>query len=176
MAAATRDLEWLSRQTTEYRSSKDDAMGMVEDLDELGKLGPGFSSMDDLEEVDIGDGVVPRPTYVSARLNMSQKQEIIELLRAYTCCFAYDYTEMPGLSKELVEHRLPIKADFRPYKQGARNFEPEIGGRVKEEVDQLLQAGFIQPCCYADWVSNIVAVEKKNIEKIRICVDFRNLN
>jgi hypothetical protein len=48
-------------------------MGMVEDLDELGNLGRGFSSMDDLEKVDIGDGVVLQPTYVSARLNMSQK-------------------------------------------------------------------------------------------------------
>jgi hypothetical protein len=66
------------------------------------------------------------------------------------CYFAWDYTEMPGLSRKLVEHRLPIKADFRPYKQGARNFKPEIIGRVKEEVDRLLQARFIQPCCYAD--------------------------
>jgi hypothetical protein len=57
----------------EYRSSKDNAMGMVEDLDELGKLGRGFSSMDDIEKVDIGDGVVPRATYGSARLNMSKK-------------------------------------------------------------------------------------------------------
>jgi hypothetical protein len=47
---------------------------------------------------------------------------------------------------------------------------------VKEEVDRLLQAGFIQPCRYADWVSNIIPVEKKNTGKIRICVDFRNLN
>jgi hypothetical protein len=39
MAVATRDLEWLSRWTMEYHSYKDDAMGMVEDLDELGKLG-----------------------------------------------------------------------------------------------------------------------------------------
>jgi hypothetical protein len=47
---------------------------------------------------------------------------------------------------------------------------------VKEEVDQLLQAGFKQPCRYADWVSNIVLVEKKDTGKIQICVDFRNLN
>jgi hypothetical protein len=33
----------------------DDAMGMA-DLDELGKLGRGFFSMDDLEKIDIGDG------------------------------------------------------------------------------------------------------------------------
>jgi hypothetical protein len=42
-------------------------------------------------------------------------------------------------------------------------------------VDRLLQAGFMQPCCYADWVSNIVPIEK-NTGKIRICMDFRNLN
>jgi hypothetical protein len=73
MMSVSKDPELLSNQTTEYSSYIDDAMGMVEDLDELGKLGQGFSSMDDLEIVDIGDGVVPRPTYISARLNTSQK-------------------------------------------------------------------------------------------------------
>jgi hypothetical protein len=61
----------------------------------------------------------------------------------YTCSFDWDYTEMPELSSELIEHQLPIKASFRPYKQGDRKFKPEIIGRVKEEVDWLLQAGFI---------------------------------
>jgi hypothetical protein len=75
MAMATRDLEWLSRQAAEYRSSNDDAMGVVENLDELGKLGRGFPSMDDLEKVDIGDGVVPLPTYVSAHINTSQNRK-----------------------------------------------------------------------------------------------------
>jgi hypothetical protein len=175
MAAATRDLEWLSWQTLKYRSSKDDAMGLVEGLEELGKRGRGFSSMDDFERVDIGGGVIPRPIYVSAHLNTSQKQEIIESLKAYTCIFAWDYTKMPGLSRELVERRLLTKASFRPYKQGAQNFKPEIVRRVKEEVDRLLQEGFIQRCRCADLVSNIVPVET-NIGKIQICVDFRNLN
>jgi hypothetical protein len=44
---------------------------------------------------------------------------------------------MPGLSRELIEHRLLIKADFRPYKQGAQNFKLEIIERVKEEVGWL---------------------------------------
>jgi hypothetical protein len=44
--------------------------------------------MQDLVEIDIGDGVIPRPTYVSARLDVNKKQEIIELLKACTCCFA----------------------------------------------------------------------------------------
>jgi hypothetical protein len=73
MATTTSDLEWLSSRTVECCSSKDDAVGVVEDLDELGKLGRGFSSMDDIEKVDICDGVIPQPTYVNACLNTSQK-------------------------------------------------------------------------------------------------------
>jgi hypothetical protein len=57
---------------------------------------------------------------------------------------------MPELSRELIEHRLSIKAAFRPYKQGAQNFKPEIVVRMKGEVDRLVLAGFILPCCYAD--------------------------
>jgi hypothetical protein len=75
MAAINRDLEWLSRWTAEYCSSTDDAIGVVEDLDELGNLGRGFSSMDDLEEIDISDGVVHRPTYVSACLDVNQNRK-----------------------------------------------------------------------------------------------------
>jgi hypothetical protein len=73
MMSISKDLGWLSRRTAEYRSYTDDVMGKVEDLDELGKLTRGFFSMDDLEKIDIGDGVVPRPTYVSVHLNTSQK-------------------------------------------------------------------------------------------------------
>jgi hypothetical protein len=39
MAMVNKDLEWLSRRIEVYHSTKDDAMGVVEDLDEIGKLG-----------------------------------------------------------------------------------------------------------------------------------------
>jgi hypothetical protein len=43
---------------------------------------------------------------------------------------------MPGLSRDLVENRLPIKPDFRPYKQPRTNFNPNIYDRVKEDVNR----------------------------------------
>jgi hypothetical protein len=49
-------------------------------------------------------------------------------------------------------------------------------GRIKEEVERLLKAGFILTCHYAEWISNIVHMEKMNIGKICVCVDFHNLN
>ena len=38
-----------------------------------GKLGHGFMSVDELEEIDIGPGDRPRPTYVSAKLDPEYK-------------------------------------------------------------------------------------------------------
>ena len=46
---------------------------------------------------------------------------------------------------------------------------------VKEEIDKLLECGFIYPVPYSEWVSPIVVVPKKN-GKLRICQDFRKLN
>jgi hypothetical protein len=43
-------------------------------------------------------------------------------------------------------------------------------------VERLLDTRFIRPCRYAEWVSNIILVEKKNTSKIRVCIDFHNLN
>jgi hypothetical protein len=39
-----------------------------------------------------------------------------------------------------------------------------------------LITNFIRPCRYAELVSNIVSVEKNGSDKIRVCIDFRNVN
>jgi hypothetical protein len=46
---------------------------------------------------------------------------------------------------------------------------------VKKEIERLLDANFIRPCRYAEWISNIVPVYKKS-GKMRVCIDFRDLN
>jgi hypothetical protein len=69
---------------------------------------------------------------------------------------------MSGLSRNLVEHQLPIKQGFRPFKQPTRNYNPILFDCIKEEVNRLLKAEFIRPYRYAEWVSTIVHVEKKN--------------
>jgi hypothetical protein len=126
-----------------------------------------------LEEIDIGDGKTPRPTFVNKTLETDPRDEMIGLLKEYLDCFAWNYTEMSGLSREIVVHRLPIKSGFRPFKQKARTFRPDLLPRIKDEIHRLLEANFIRPCRYAEWVSNIVPVKESG--KLRVCIDFRNL-
>ena len=100
---------------------------------------------------------------------------MIALLKEYRDCFAWDYTEMPGLDRNIVEHQLPLKKGFRPFQQPARQMKAEVLEEVKKEVQKMLDAGFIRPCRYAEWISSVVSVQKKD-GRWRVCVDFRDLN
>jgi hypothetical protein len=79
------------------------------------KLGYGFTSADELEEVDIGPGDKSRPTFVNKKLDPSLREQMIALLKEYSDCFAWDYMEMLGLDRSIVEHRLPLKKGFQPF-------------------------------------------------------------
>ncbi len=52
---------------------------------------------------------------------------------------------------------------------------PNITLKIKEEIERLVGAGLIRPARYVEWLSNIVPAIKKN-GKLRICIDFRNIN
>jgi hypothetical protein len=138
-----KNVELLRHHTEQYRSTTNDMCEATADFDEIEKLGQGFSSVDPLEERDIGDGITPWLTFVNKNMSLEHKDAIIRLLRDYVDCFTWNYHEIPGLSRELVEHWLPIKSGFMPYKQPAQRFNPIIHDRVKEEVERLLDTGFI---------------------------------
>ena len=61
--------DWLQQRIEHYRDKANDMCEAIEDLDDLDKLGQGFMSADPLEKVDIGDGSIPRPTFVNANLS-----------------------------------------------------------------------------------------------------------
>ncbi|CAL8085474.1 unnamed protein product [Prunus armeniaca] len=159
-----------------HEGPEDDAL----ELEEV-ELAP--SEMDDskaevqdpLLEINLGTKDNHRPIYISGLMEPELRAKMEELLREFKDCFAWDYTEMPGLSRDLVEHRLPTVEDFKPFKQPPRRMSAEVELQVKEEIVRLVKAKFIRPARYVEWLSNIVPVKKKT-GAIRICVDFRNLN
>jgi hypothetical protein len=53
----------------------------IEDLEDMDKLGQGFTSANPLEKVDIGDGSVPKPTFVNANFCVEYKADLIKFLK-----------------------------------------------------------------------------------------------
>jgi hypothetical protein len=94
-----KNVEWLWHRTEQYRFITNDMCEAIEDFDEVEKLGQCFSSADPLEEIDIGDGITPRPTFVNKNMSLEHNDTIIKLLRNYIDCFTWNYREMSGLNR-----------------------------------------------------------------------------
>jgi len=77
-----------------------------------------------LEEIDLGGGSIKRPTYISSKIGPEFKVQIVALLKKYKDCFTWDYNEMLGLSRNVVELKLPIRPDKKPVKRLPRRFAP----------------------------------------------------
>ena len=130
---------------------------------------------DPMEEVNLNTVEEPRINYISSLLPSNLKEGIIIILKEFKDYFAWTYDMMPRLDMSLVEHRLPIKSEFHPFQQPPRIMSKEVELKVKEEIKKLLKAKFIIPTRYLQWLANIFLVIKKN-GKLRVCVDFRDLN
>ena len=69
--------EWLQQRIEHYRARTNDMCEAIEDSGDLDKLGQGFTSADPLEKVDLGDGSIPRLTFVNKNLSIEYKANMI---------------------------------------------------------------------------------------------------
>uniref|UniRef100_A0A2N9G188 Uncharacterized protein n=1 Tax=Fagus sylvatica TaxID=28930 RepID=A0A2N9G188_FAGSY len=133
-------------------------------------------NIEELEIVNLADeGEEPREVKIGTRCATEQKEALITLLREFHEIFAWSYQDMPGLDTDIVVHKIPLKPECKPVKQALRRMKPEVILKIKEEVEKQLKAGFLSTVTYSDWVANIVPVPKKD-GKVRMCVDYRDLN
>jgi len=96
-------------------------------------------------------------------------------LKEFADVFEWSYEDLRIYDKNLIQHKIPLKENIKPFRQKLRQINPIIFPVIEKEVKKLLDAKIIVPLRYSDWITNIVPVQKKT-EEIRICIDFRNLN
>jgi hypothetical protein len=82
---------------------------------------------------------------------------------------------MLGINPRIVEHEIKTYMDARPIQQRLRVVNPRKAPAIKEEVEKLLNVGFIYPVPLIEWVFNPVPMNKKQ-GTINVCMDFRDLN
>ena len=70
---------------------------------------------------------------------------------------------------------MAVNTDAHPVKQVLRKQSKEKLEFIVSETDKLLEAGVIKVVPHPTWVANPV-VPKPNFSKLRLCVDFTDLN
>jgi hypothetical protein len=83
--------------------------------------------------------------------------------------FVWSMTEMPGVSREVIEHTLNIKPGSRPIKQGMQCFNQEKHRAMGEELSRLLATSFVKEVQHPNWIANPVLIPKKEWEMVDVC-------
>ena len=116
-----------------------------------------------------------RTIQVGASLEEALGQRLEQLLKDFRDVFAFTVHEMPGIDPSISSHKLNVLPGMKPVRQKKRNHGGERDKAAAEEVKKLLEARFIRPCYYPEWVANVVLVPKPN-KTWRMCVDYTDLN
>ena len=130
---------------------------------------------DQCEDLDIGLPNQPWKILVSKHLIPDKRNTWKKFFMRFPSTFAWSYKDLKGIPLEVCQHHIILEEGAKPIRQCQRRLNPKYSLLVKEELDKLLDIGFIYPIPFSEWVSPIVIVPKKN-RKLRICQDFCALN
>ena len=86
---------------------------------------------------------------------------LASFLRRNVDVFAWKPTDMPGVSRELIEHSLNVSPTAKPIKQKLRRFTQDKKETIRAEITRLLAAGFIKEVYHPEWLANPVLVRKR---------------
>ena len=91
--------------------------------------------------------------------------------------FAKDCKDLKVLVHEMGEMKIDIKLDVRAIKKRPCKIAHKYKEIFKKEIDNMLVARIIYPIDQSEWASPMVVQPKKHdLTKLRICVDFKELN
>jgi hypothetical protein len=112
---------------------------------------------------------------VGTEMSPQEQAELLQSLDKKSDVFAWSTSDLVGVSREVIEHKLQVNPHTKPKKYKLHKMSEEKVEAAKAEVQRLLDTGFIREVNYPQWLANIVMVHKKN-GKWWMCIDFTNLN
>ena len=75
--------------------------------------------------------------------------------------FAWAHADIKGIHSSITSQKLNVFQITRPVRQKIRHFHPDRQKVIQNEIDKLLEAGFIREVDYLDWLANVVVVPKR---------------
>jgi hypothetical protein len=113
--------------------------------------------------------------YIGADCFPKEIQNYIDLFKEFRDVFSWSYEEMPRINLGIFEHKINTYPNAKHVRQILRVLNPRKAPATKEDVEKLLNVGFIYPVPLTVWVSNPIPMDK-NKGTIHVCMDFWDLN
>ena len=122
----------------------------------LGNVGrpPVQKSIEDLTEIGLDPNDPDRFFLLGSQLPEPEMTELLNLLLQNKEVFAWTPYEMPGISPEVMCHKLNVDLKYKHVIQKAHKTGIPQTEAVIEEVQKLLEAHAIKEVHYPEWLAN----------------------
>ncbi|KAM2547586.1 hypothetical protein PS2_019258 [Malus domestica] len=115
---------------------------------------------EELEKVSILKDYPDRMVKIGTTLSPPIWLALISFLQENTEVFVWSYEYMPGISPDIIYHRLSIDPKTKSVRQKRRSYDVERYEAMKAEVEKLKGIGFVREVNYPTWLANVVLVKK----------------
>jgi hypothetical protein len=113
-------------------------------------------------KIPLDPRVPDKDVMISQDLSSNEEAELLSFLDRNSAAFAWQTSDLMGVSRDIIEHKLQVNPTARPRKQKFRKISDKNVVAAKVEVQRLLDVGFIREVIYPSWLANVVMVKKKN--------------
>jgi len=120
-----------------------------------------FTEDEQLMKLNLGINGKPHMVKINAQLETSKVLEVEQLLKEFKDVFAWTYKDLKGIPPELTQHIIELDTTIPSTHQAKYRLNPNYATTIKQDIDKLLTAGFIEYVEEVTWLSPIVVVPKK---------------
>lgn len=120
---------------------------------------------------NVSDSLLDNVSIESVGLSQDEIDKVRKLLLEHQDIFSSGDTDIGHCT--FVQHHINL-TDEIPFKQRHRRIPPAMIDEIRSHLEQLAASGIIRPS-HSPWASNVVLVRKQD-GKLRMCVDYRQLN
>ena len=113
------------------------------DFNDVAKKPKMESTEDDIEEYNIGNLEEPKNIKLSKTLPPNIKHRYINLFKEFKDVFAWGYQDLKSYDTSIIQHKIPLKENQKPFKQKLRRINPVLLPLVEKEIKKMYDARII---------------------------------
>jgi hypothetical protein len=111
--------------------------------------------LEQIRQFKVGSREKPQYLKISAHLDRWHATEVVQVLREFKDVFAWSYKDLKEIPPSLVKHIIELEKDVPTAHQARYRMNLNYASIVKQDIDRLLEAGFIALVEEASWLSPI---------------------
>lgn len=103
------------------------------------------SSRTTVEDCNLSNEKDPKIIKLSKSIPTAEKQKYISLFKEFSDVFASSYEDLKTYDTEIIQHKIPIKEDQKPFKQKLCRINLILMPLIEKEIKRMYDSKIIVP-------------------------------